>query len=122
MRRGGGSCFDLKIHTISASGVEKVKESPCVLIRKKPPDYFAAERGERIWEILSEVAMFLTLTPLPALSFLGEYESRCCVHRWFGKQEPWHRVWTLSWCFGHRDLLAHALFVFSFEGPRQHFQ
>lgn len=29
--------FDLKIHTVIASGVEEVKESACVLIRKKPP-------------------------------------------------------------------------------------
>lgn len=33
--RWGGGCFDLKIRTIIASGVEKVKESLCVLIRKK---------------------------------------------------------------------------------------
>lgn len=40
--------FDLKIHTVIASGVEEVKESACVLIRKKAPLIFffflAAER------------------------------------------------------------------------------
>lgn len=29
--------FDLKIHSVIASGVEEVKESACVLIRKKAP-------------------------------------------------------------------------------------
>lgn len=38
--RWGESCFDLKIHTTIASGVEKVKEFPCVLIRKKLHDFF----------------------------------------------------------------------------------
>lgn len=32
--------FDLKIHTVIASGVEEVKESACVLIRKKLPWFF----------------------------------------------------------------------------------
>lgn len=37
---GGGGCFDLKIRTIIAFGVEKVKESACVLIRGRKKDHF----------------------------------------------------------------------------------
>ena len=46
----GGSCFDLKIHTIIAAGVEKVKEVPCVVIRKKD-DFFFPGRGRGLENI-----------------------------------------------------------------------
>ena len=80
-------CFDLKIHTIIASGVEKVKESPNVLIRKKSlpifPFFFflssLAERQENIeWGGIEDVLIVIP----PSVIFSG---IRDCVHRWFGK-------------------------------------
>lgn len=49
---GGGSCFDLKIRAIIASGVEKVKESPCVLNL-----FFFLSVSAEMQKILIEVAL-----------------------------------------------------------------
>lgn len=68
--RGGGSCFDLKIRTIIASGVGKVKESPCVLIRKKSLIFFFFLRRCRKSENIDQggIEDVLILFP-PSVSF-----------------------------------------------------
>lgn len=84
--RWGGSCFDLKIHTIIASGVEKVKEFPCVLIRKKPPD----SRGEEAEDWRARWRWACINSHSSECYLPGEYESRGCVCTggWVNKDPP----------------------------------
>lgn len=76
--------------------MEKVKESPCVLIRKKEK----ARKGRGLENVeRGAIEDVLILIP-PSVSLLGNMGTLRCAYGWFGKQESGRKVWTLSLCLG----------------------
>lgn len=114
----GGSCFDLKIRTIIASGVGKVKESPCVLIRKKSLIFFffflsVSAEMQKIWKYWSRWH-WGCINSLPSKRFLWEY-GIMCTGGLVNKNQARGLDFELLCFLAH--ISVRSVFVMCFEGP-----